>query len=264
MKNEKSWLWLMVIVIMLALFVYCSSVFAAGPTAISSSTSSSSAGATGVGIGGDQQQQQQQGLQSTQTANPQAIVNQNFEATKIPAGAYRSNIQQVVPGGVTIPAFFGPFVPGWKVLDDLTSITKLTMKEAETLGGGAECILKVKSTVKWEMDQVNILYQYDRKTMPEPIGWIFCTADGETTIDIIADAAKLAMGVGGTDLVLLKHKVEFSTSGWGLFLSGGYTHGQLSGSEKEDARSTGGVGGLGYGKTKGVSDDGLVFGILRR
>jgi hypothetical protein len=197
-------------------------------------------------------------------SNPQATVTQTFEGTRVPAGVYRQNIEQIIPGNVTIPAFFGPFVPGWKVLDDLTSITRLTKAEADTLGGGTKCLLKQKSKVKWEMEQINILPSWDKKTMPEPIGWVFCTANGETTIDIIADAAKLGMSIGGTDLVLLKHKVEFSTSGWGLFLSGGYTHGALNGSEKENSTAVGGVGGLGYGKTKGVSDDGIVFGILRK
>jgi len=223
---------------------------------VATSESTAGASALGVGIGGDQKQMQQ--------ANPVATVIQTFEGTKVPAGVNRQDPGQIIQGNATIPAFFGPFVPSWKVLDDLTSISKLTKQEADTLGGGAKCLLKVKSLVKWEVDQVNILYQYDRKAMPEPIGWIFCTANGETTIDIIADAAKLAMSTGGTDLVLLKHKVEFSTSGWGIFLNGGYTHGQLSGSEKDNTTNMGGVGGTGYGKTKGNSDDGIVFGILRR
>lgn len=237
---------------MLALLVVPALSF--GGDTITTSTSTAAAGA--VAFGGDQSQKQ--------TANPTATITQTFEGTKIPGGAYRQDPGIIIQGNASMPAFFGPFVPGWKVLDDLTSISRLTRKEADTLGGGTKCLLKVKSLVKWEMDQVNILYQYDRKTMPEPIGWIFCTADGETTIDIIADAARLAMDVGGTDLVLLKHKVEFSTSGWGLFLTGGFTRGQMSGGEMQNATNGGGVSGIGYGKTKGISDDGLVFGIVRR
>ncbi len=246
----------------------------AGSTA--TSTSGADASALGVGIGG--------GASAvgsvTNTSNPQAVVNQTFEGTKVPAGVNRQDPGFIMQGNATMPAFFGPFVPGWKVLDDLTSISKLTKKEADTLGGGTKCLLKVKNKVwrsksaetkenpegitSWEMDQVNILYQFDRKLMPEPVGWIFCTADGETTIDIVADAAKLAMSVGGTDLVLLKHKVEYSTAGGGAFLNGGFTRGQLSGSEKENTVNIGGVSGIGYGKTWGVSDDGIVFGIIRR
>ena len=239
---------------MLALLVVPALSFGGDTTVTSTTSSAAIAGA--VGIGGDQRQKQE--------ANPVATITQTFEGTKVPAGVNRQDPGFIMQGNATMPAFFGPFVPGWKVLDDLTSISKLTRKEADILGGGAKCLLKVKSLVKWEMAQVNILYQYDRKVMPEPIGWIFCTANGETTIDIIADAAKLAMSTGGTDLVLLKHKVEYSTSGWGIFLNGGYTHGQLSGSEKDNTTNMGGVGGTGYGKTKGNSDDGIVFGILRR
>ena len=232
------------------------SAFAGGPSATSTADSAANAAALGIGVGGAQ----------SQTANPSAVVNQTFEGTKVPAGVYRQNPELIIQGNVTIPAFFGPFVPGWKVLDDLTSISKLSRQEAENLGGGAKCILKIKSKVKWETDNVKIHPQWNPKTMPEPVGYIFCTANGETTIDIIADAAKLAMGenIGGTDLVLLKHKTEFSTSGWGIFLNGGYTHGQLSGTEKDNTTNMGGVGGTGYGKTKGNSDDGIVFGLLRR
>ena len=229
-------------------------VMATGAWAGAESTATAVGKATAYG--GDQAQMQQ--------SNPVASITQTFEGTKIPNGAYKNIPELIIPGNVTIPAFFGPFVPGWKVLDDLTSISKLTRKEAENLGGGAKCLLKLKSPVKWEMGQINILYQYDRTIMPEPVGWIFCTANGETTIDIVADAAKLAMSAGGTDLVLLKHKVEFSTSGWGVFLSGGYNRGQLSGGESQNSTVGGGVSGLGYGKTSGNSDDGLVFGVIRK
>ena len=234
----------------------------AGGVAWADSTASSNAVGVGVGIGG--QQQQQQGQQTTQTANPSATVTQTFEATKLAPGQYRSIPEMIIPGNVTIPAFFGPFVPGWKILDDLTSITKLSKSEAENLGGGAKCILKLKSKVKWETDIVRFIVQYDPKTMPEPSGWIFCTSNGETTIDVMADAAKIAMGEGGTDLVLLKHKVEYSTSGWGIFLSGGVTAGKLVGSEKDGVVSGGGVSGLGYGKTKGNTEDGIIFGMIRK
>ena len=222
----------------------------------------STASAVGIGIGGSQLQGQQQ--QSSQVANPSASVQQNFEATKLAPGQYRNNPEQIIPGNVTIPAFFGPFSPGWKIMDDITVFSSLTMKEAESLGGGTKCLLKLKSKVAWETDKVNILPQFDRKLMADPDGVIFCTAGNETTVDVIAESAKLAMKAGGTDIVLLKHKVTFGTAGWGAFLSGGYTHGQLNGSEKENTTSVGSVGGLGYGKTGGTSEDGLIFGILRR
>jgi hypothetical protein len=246
------------------LFAMLCFLCAGGTVWAGSIESSSVATGLGVGIGGNQAQGQQ--LQSSQVANPSASVQQNFEATKLAPGMYRQVPEQILPGNVTIPAFFGPFVPGWKVLDDLTSITRINKSEAEMMGGGAKCLLKLKSKVRWETDEVRVLPQYDAKTMPEVVGWVFCTADGTTTIDVVADAAKLAMsaGVGGTDLVLLKHKVEFSTSGWGLFLTGGYTRGQLSGGEKENSTVGGGVSGMGYGKTHGNSEDGIVFGILRR
>ena len=240
------------------IFIIIPAICLAGSTATADSTAN--ANALGIGVGGAQQQQQQ----SSQVANPSASIQQTFEGTKVPAGIYRQDPGIIIQGNATMPAFFGPFVPGWKVLDDLSSITKLTKSEATMLGGGAKCLLKLRSIVKWETEQVNILPQYDRKIMPDPVGYIFCTASGETTIDIIADAAKLAMSAGGTEIVLLKHKVEYSTSGWGIFLNGGYTHGQISGSEKENTTNVGGVGGTGYGKTKGNSDDGLIFGILRR
>ena len=243
----------------LAISVICMAL--AGGVAWADSTTSSSS-ATGIGISSGNAQQQ--GIQSTQTANPSASVQQNFESTKLTSGQYKNIPEQIIPGNVTIPAFFGPFVPGWKVLDDLTSVTKLTKKEAEMLGGGAKCILKLRSKVKWETDVVNFVPQYDPKTSAAVVGWIFCTADGETTIDIVADAAKLAMSEGGTDLVLLKHKVEFSTSGWGAFLSGGLTAGRLVGNDKDGVVAGGGVAGIGYGKVKGNSDDGIIFGIIRK
>lgn len=255
MRMVRSGWWLL-LGFALALLVVPAMVFAGGVE----STSTSSAGAVAVGVGGEQKQQQ--GM----VANPTANVTQTFEGTKIPAGVYRQDPGILIQGNATIPAFFGPFVPGWKVLDDLTSLTKLSKKEAANLGGGAKCVVKMKSFATWEADRVNILPLWDPKTMPEPVGWIFCTASGETTIDVVATAAQLAMGdkMGVTDLVLLKHKVEFSTSGWGLFLNGGLTAGRLSGSDKEMSMNGGGVSGIGYGKTGGVSDDGIVYGLLRR
>jgi hypothetical protein len=222
--------------------------------------SDASSSATGIGISQGNQQQQGQQIQSS----PSATVQQNFEATRVPAGAYRQNTEIMIPGNVTIPAFFGPFSPGWKIMDDITVFASLTMREAESLGSGAKCLLKLKSKIAWESDRVNILPQFDRKLMADPVGIIFCTAGDNTTVDVIAEAAKLAMRAGGTDIVLLKHKVSFGTAGWGAFLSGGYSHGNLSGGEKENSITAGSVGGLGYGKTSGTSEDGLVFGILRR
>lgn len=250
----------------LSLLVIPALCLAGGATAVSGS--SSSAGAVAVGVGGSQSQTAatsatQSSSQST-TASPSAVLNQNITGVPTPGGLGRQIPEQIIAINPTIPAFFGPFVSGWKILDDLTSITKLTKTEADKLGGGTKCILKLKNNVKWETDTINILPQYERKNMPDPSGWIFCTANGETTIDIISDAAKLAMNAGATDLVLLKHKVEYSTSGWGVGVGFGYNHGNLHGSEKEYSNLAGGVAGLGYGKTKGNSEDGLVFGILRR
>jgi len=247
MRDIKNAFWFLATIAVMMLLVPALSF---GQVAISGSESN----ALGIGVGGAQQQ----------SSSTTATVNQTFEGTKIPAGAYRQPTEIVIQMNPTIPAFFGPFVPGWKVLDDLSTISRLTMKEAESLGGGSKCLLKLKNVVNWESDQVNILPQWDKKTMPEPVGWIFCTASGETTIDIIADAAKIAMKVGATDLVLLKHKVEYSTSGWGVGLGFGLNASTMGGDQLEKGLTGGGVTGTGFGKTKGNSDDGIVFGILRR